>query len=422
MLLLLAACDDHMVMLTEELPRGTTDSAEVLPGRDSATELPGDTTPDSGTDDTAGGDDGNDADIGATVFTADVVHQVQLTVDDAGLTALGHDPYSYVLADVDYDDQHFSGVGVRIKGRLGSLRYLPGKSAFKVDFLQFGGTDKLDGLEKLNLNNMVQDSAKVHELAAYQAYELVGIPAPRVAYAQVWLNGEDYGLYTVVEDYDDRYLARRMDDASGNLYDGDYFLWSNGSYTLVDFSTSSEGYFVLDEGTDVGAADIHALTVAADTPGSFDESFGELLDVTTFEQFVAVTAWIGHSDSYAYYSNNYRVYFDPARGGKAILLPWDPDWAFSSGTAVTSPYGVLASRCFTDGACRGGLIDAVDAFDTTFHASDIPEQVDAAIDLIEPYLADDPKKESDMGTIHSYQADLVSWFDRREGELDAAGL
>lgn len=388
-----------------------TDDTDDTHTDDSGVEhLPGDTA-----------DTAEEVDDGR-IFNLDAVHDITITLAPGGSASLAGAPYTYVAADVVVDGATFPNVGVRIKGRLGSYRDLNQKSGFKVDFLEFGEDTKLEGLEKINLNNMVQDCAKVHEYAAYGISRMLGIPAPRVAYAQVTVDGQDFGLYSLVEDYDDEFLQKNFSDPSGNLYDGDYHLWPDGNYTLVDFTDAGQPYFALDEGADVGLTDVYAITDALRAGGTFADSLDTLVDRDQHAAFVALTAWIGHSDSYTYYSNNYRVYFDPARGGKAVFLPWDPDWAFYSATAVTSFYGAVSSRCYTDRACNAGIHAALDTLDATVPGSALESELHTAIALIRPALQEDPRLEDRLPAVRACQTDLFDWFARRGAELDAAGL
>ena len=373
--------------------------------------------PDTATTDTDTIDDDGDQDA---VFDLSFVHQIELTVDGPGMRSLGGDPYTYVEAALSFDGEERPAVGLRIKGRLGSLRSVGDKPAFKVDLLEYDG-ERLHGIEKFNLNNMVQDCAKVHELASYGIHRMVGIPAPRVAYARVYLNGEDQGLYSLVEDYDDVFLDGNFKDPSGNLYDGDYYLWNNGSYTLVDFDTSTEQYFELDEGTDVGMSDIEAVTTAL-ASGNFQGQVGAVVDLDQHADFLAVAAWTGHYDSYSYYSNNYRVYFDPARDGKAVLLPWDPDWAFYASTALNSPYGDISLQCMRDTTCMARVRETADTLSATVPDSELQDEIEAAAALILPELESDPELDNSLSEIRGCQQDLYAWFTRRGGELDAAGF
>ena len=365
---------------------------------------------------------GTDDDPPSEVFQLDHVVQVDLQLSDDSWAALQAAPRAFVPADLTIDGAAFPQVGVRAKGRLGSARPLPGKSGFKLDLLEFGEDARLEGLEKLNLNNMVQDCAKFKELAAYGVHALLGTPAPRVAYANVTVNGAAYGLYTLVEAYDDEFLKDHFDDPTGNLYDGDYFWYPDGSYTLVDFVPGSQDLFELDEGTDVGRSDVHAVTEARQRSGDFVDTVGSLIDIEQHARFWAATAWTGQYDSYAYYSNNYRVYFDPDDGGRGVFMPWDPDWAFYADTPLDSPYGTLTAGCASDDRCRAWFRDALDTLAAAVPESDLLLRVDQAIALIGPELDADPHLEHSRSDIARCQAEVQTWLVTRSDALDAAGL
>lgn len=382
----------------------------------------GDTQPtghDTGEEHVGGGDSGDPPQT--QLFQLDRLVQVEIDIPQAGLSALASAPYEYVQADLRIDGEAFPQVGVRIKGRLGSYRALPAKSGLKVDLKEFGGQTKVAGQEKLNLNNMVQDCAKVKELAAYGMHQLSGTPAPRVAYARVHLNGEDYGVYSLVEALDDEFLKSRFDDPSGNLYDGDYFLYSGNNYYLVDFLQSTQQYFALDEGTDVGLADVQAVTQAR-LSGDFLNQVGALVDLEQHARFWAVNAWTGQYDSYSYFSNNYRVYFDPGRGGKAVFLPWDPDWAFYPDTPLHSLYGTISQGCYSDETCRGWFRDELAHLNEAVPDSALEAQIWAAAALIRPELETDPKMEHSMATVVACQGALEGWIDQRAAQLAASGI
>ncbi|MFO0006349.1 MAG: CotH kinase family protein, partial [bacterium] len=86
--------------------------------------------------------------------------------------------------------------------------------------------------------------------------------APRAADARVWVNGDDYGLYLLLETPDDRFLKRAWDEPDGNLYDGKYVWYPDGSYTLLDFAEGHDHLYQLEEGEDVGHADIASVSAA----------------------------------------------------------------------------------------------------------------------------------------------------------------
>lgn len=411
MTLLLLACTSRILLSGGE-------PADTAGGVDTEIEgVPDDTSGDRDT----GEDTGSSSKI--DVFDTSFVHKVEFTVSAEGVRALTLWPSPYASTTMAFDGEELPDVGIRVKGRYGSYRTMPGKVGLKVDLREFGSTQDLHGIEKFNLNNMVQDCAKVHEFAAYGAHRLLGLPAPRVAYAQVFINGEDYGLYSMVEEQDDEFLKDNFDDPTGNLYDGDYYLYPDwSSYILLDFNVDTQDLFVLDSGTDVGLADIAGVTEQVGRRGTFGDTVGQVVDEDQHAAFLALAAWTGHSDSYSYYSNNYRVYFDPGRGGRAVFLPWDPDWAFYRDTNVNGPYGVVSQRCFADDACRAKVRGYVDQLSDQIPGGALEDEVRAVVELISDPLALDPKRETTMGDVGYCQSDLFDWFSRRGGELDSWGF
>lgn len=393
---------------TPDLPDDTSSPGETA-GDTGVEHVPGDTSEPAG-DDPA-----------AALFTLDEVHEAGITLSTEAWRSLQADPYTPVQGDLTFDGEAFPGVGVRIKGRIGSFRDLNGKSGFKIDFNEYGATRELYGLEKINFNNMVQDSAWVHEVVAYRVFRELGVPAPRVGYVWVQVNGEPFGLYSLVEVYDDVFLDHHYADPSGNLYDGDYYLWDNGSYTLVDFERSIDKYFQLDEGTDVGLEDIHGITrlyfQSAYTADFWAES-SKLIHWEEFWAMWAAEAWTGHYDSYSYNRNNYRVYFNP-EDGLLDFFPWDPDWAFCADTPITSPTGLTTAYCKADDTCHQGFLDTLERSMETIDGLDLVADVDRAAILIQPYIDLDPRKETTASSIAWYQEELRRWIANRSDQIRA---
>jgi hypothetical protein len=357
------------------------------------------------------------------LFQLDLVHAVEITLSQASWDSLTAEPFTYVVADVTIDGEPVSDVGVRVKGRLGSYRELYEKAAFKIDFNRFVPDQTFHALEKLNVNNMVQDSAQVHERLAYAVYRMAGVPVPRVGYAWVRVNGTDFGLYSLGEPYDDVFLEGRYEDPSGNLYDGDYVWYGGSSYQKLDFSEALVDLFELDEGEDVGHADIRAISdaVAGAMGGQgFDETLGTLVDMDELIAMWTGDVWTGHYDSYSFNQNNFRVYFDP-QDGLADLFAWDPDWAFYSSTPITTPSGLLSRGCKVDSGCHERFDAALDALCAAVAASDLEEQLDQARQLIGPYIEADPRKETSTTSARASQEEVRRWIRGRCDALASTG-
>ena len=77
---------------------------------------------------------------------------------------LRRNPRDYVRATIREGDQVYEEVGIHLKGAAGSFRPVDGdKPAFTLNFDKFVDRQKFHGLDKLSLNNSVQDPSYMTE-------------------------------------------------------------------------------------------------------------------------------------------------------------------------------------------------------------------------------------------------------------------
>lgn len=365
-------------------------------------------------------------DPAAFLFTADRVIEVDIELPQASVDALWADPYTFAPAAITIDGHRMPRVGARLKGKIGSFQDLNSKSGFKIKFDKYVDDAEFYGLKKLTLNNAIVDPSYVKEHIGYLAYRTMGVDAPRTGYAWVTVNGVPYGLYVNVETVDDTFLDRHHEDSSGNLYDGKYVYYGGWSYTLLDFTRDVYDMYQLEEGTDVGHADLLGIVEAVEANAgrpTFLTGTSAVVDWDSVIYELAVEQWIGQLDGYALNTNNNRVYFDPERSGRAQIIPWDLDYAFQYdwawGMSWSSPRGVLAAYCRTDPACytrwQAAAADTCDAMD----ALALSGEIDRRAALIAPYVAVDGRDWTDPGYTEWYQGEMRAWVERRSGEIRA---
>ena len=368
---------------------------------------------------------GDQPDEGPYVFKQDRIHRIEIELPSDSVSSLGRDPYEYVVGDATIDGAELAEVGVRLRGKIGSFRTLDGKPKLKLDFNAFVDGRRFQGLESLSLNNSVVDCSYLKEPLSYRVFEELGVPAGRTAYATVTINGLDYGLYIIVETQDDRYIDARWEEADGNLYDGKYVWYGGHSYQLLDFGDNVDTMYQLEEGTDVGHADITAVSdalVSAWGQPDFYEQMGEVLDWDEVHREWAGEQWVGQNDGYCINKNNYRVYFNPA-DGKANLIPWDLDYSLLHdsdwGRSWSSPSGNLARGCWQDSVCAAAQKDAVaDAIDT-IENMDLQAFVDDLAELTESEALADPRRECGRGDIQPWRDYVDWWVGARSDEVSA---
>lgn len=351
------------------------------------------------------------------LFASDVVHSIAITLPATSASALYADPYTSVPADVAINDEPvLPSVGVRLRGKIGSFRTLDGKPKFEITFNEFTTDQRFYGLESLSLNNSVVDCSFLKEAAAYEVIARAGVPASRTGFAEVTVNGAPYGLYTLVETPDDRFLKARFEQPDGNLYDGKYVWYGGWHYVLLDFNIGVDELFQLEEGVDVQWADIKAISAgsaAARASGDYRTGMDGLVDWDEVLLEIAAEEWVGQNDGYALNRNNYRVYFRP-EDGRLQLIPWDMDYSFLRdsdwGFSWRRPTGELANACLGDNACREAYRETLRTVVARIDTPDLLTWFDTMDAATWEASQRDPRQECGAGNVRPWRDYVRSWL------------
>lgn len=385
-------------------------------------------------------------DGGAELFDSGVVRTIELTIAPEVIDALNAEAYPPECvrwprtsrpADVVIDGEAFPGVGVRIKGGCGSARDFFQKPSLKVslswddpDVPGCPATRRYLGQRTLTLNNGVQDPTAKHEAMGYRLYRAAGVPAPRVAHAWVRVNGEDYGLYQLVETIDRRMLSRFFDDNDGMMYEGAY--WCD----LVPWNVPADdtAFSCFQRSFEPDACDapppagadptdwelLRALTAGLDAlEGGFYPAVRELFDFDRFLSMWAADAVLSHWDAYSFHIvNNYRVYHDP-RTGLWTMLPWGIDQTFDGGGDV-DPWSTSArmiASCASDPACDAAFAARLAEVTALFESLDFAAQSEALHARLRPFVEADPRKEYVTEDWEARRWDTAAWIAGRPARI-----
>ena len=145
----------------------------------------------------------------------------------------------YTACTVIIDGDSYKNVAIRAKGntslstvaQLGSDRY-----SLKIEFDHYNSAENYYGLDKLCLNNIIQDTTYMKDYLSYQLMAQMGVPSPLCSYAYLTINGEEWGLYLAVEDVEDAFLARNYGSDHGELYKPDSQSFGGGRGNGKDFN------------------------------------------------------------------------------------------------------------------------------------------------------------------------------------------
>jgi spore coat protein CotH len=319
------------------------------------------------------------------LFNPKAVYKIALYMSRDSVEALNTSPYEYVEAEFTATiGETILGpytVGLRLKSGL-SFRPLSQKAAIKIKVDKYDDTLRLFGQRNLTLNNMVEDDSMMHETIAYTMFRAIGVPAPRSGYATVTLNDEDFGLYAVIEKYDDVSMDTWF-ESTQHVYEG----------SSVDLSTGNAGRFQVDEGDKDDITDL--MTLIETINDTADENWlvevGKVTDLTEIVRMWAMENYIGQNDGYTVAFNNYFLHSDDR--GIFSMLPWGTDRTFVEELTYPTGTSAMAARCFDIPACLTLYEQQLNALRTTILSLDLASTIDDLKALLAPYVADDPRKE-----------------------------
>lgn len=237
---------------------------------------------------------------------------------------------------VTVDGQTFDKVGIRYKGN-GTISDASRtiKKSFKIDLDHFGGAERWHGKKTLNLHCGVADPSKCRETLGYQIYRAAGVPAPRTAFAEVWLDvpgkhdNQLLGVYTVVEQPDKQFLRNNFGSDKGLL------MKPEGVRDFADLGDDWKRYEKQyepkrDPTADEAARIIAFARLASKTDDAeFRRDIASFLDIDGYLRFLAVTAFVSNSDSFFALGHNYYMYLHPVTN-KVHFFAWDLDRAFAN--------------------------------------------------------------------------------------------
>ena len=215
------------------------------------------------------------------LFSMNKVHTIDIIIDDWDSFISTAQSEEYSVCSVVIDGEAIKNVGIRGKGNTSLSRVSSMDSerySFKIEFDQYDNTQNYHGLDKLSLNNVIQDNTYMKDYLVYQMMNEFGVNAPLCSYAYITVNGEDWGLYLAVEGVEDAFLQRNYGTNYGELYKPDSLSFGGGRGNGMDFDISDfmgeNGDFSFSSNNNSGSFDISDFM---NGNGNFDISdFGNM--------------------------------------------------------------------------------------------------------------------------------------------------
>ncbi|MBX3733439.1 MAG: CotH kinase family protein [Verrucomicrobiae bacterium] len=251
-----------------------------------------------------------------------------------GLSGVVGIDFPWSEGTVEFGGVVFTNVGIRFKGNgtyLGSVRSY--RKPFKLDLNRNVKGASLAGRSTFNLANLAADFTCLSDTLAYEVFREAGVPAPRTAFARVFLSIKGLeeerllGPYLLVENPDAAW-AREQFGASGvalfkpvtlDLFADLGTNWADyeGIYDPKTRTTPAQQERVMEL----------ARFVSSAPDDAFADRVGDYVDLDAFARFLATEVLLSNYDGILSNGQNFLFHLDP-RSNRIGFIPWDLDHAW----------------------------------------------------------------------------------------------
>ncbi|MEA5060290.1 MAG: CotH kinase family protein [Candidatus Pelethousia sp.] len=164
----------------------------------------------------------SEASYATEIFGVDII-SIEILADAEDWQAMLDNAMSeeFIMADVIVNGTKFQNVGIRPKGNSSLTQVAQTDSdrySLRLQFNKYIDGQTCFGLESFVVNNMQGDNSYMKEYVSYDLMKEAGVDTPYFGFADMKVNGEQWGLYLAVEMYNDSYEQRVFGDISGMLY------------------------------------------------------------------------------------------------------------------------------------------------------------------------------------------------------------
>ncbi len=203
------------------------------------------------------------------LFSTSTVHTIDIRMEDWDEFIEGCESEEYSPCTVVIDDETYQNVAIRAKGNTSLTQvkaYGNDRYSFKIEFDRFNSSNTYYGLDKLCLNNIIQDNTYMKDYLTYQMMGQTGVASPLCSYVYITVNGEDWGLYLAVESIEESFLQRNYGKNYGELYKPDSMNLGGGRGNGEKFDMAQFQPDAVPDNQEKAEDTFHAATPSAQPP------------------------------------------------------------------------------------------------------------------------------------------------------------
>jgi hypothetical protein len=245
----------------------------------------------------------------------------------------------YLMAQVRVNGVQFDSIGVKYKGNI-SYDSTVKKNPLHIALDEFTSLS-YQGYTDIKLSNCYADPSMIREVLSYSILKNY-MDCPLANFAQVYINGQYYGLYSNIESINKKFCSSRFSSSSGTFIKCNPTITSgptsksNLKYISAD-STSYFKYYEMKSKT--GWNELVAL---CDSLTNHPESVSSVIDLDRVLWMLAFNSALVNLDSYSgVFAQNYYLYKD--KTNRFLPIVWDLNMSFGGFPFVGSGNSSMGS-------------------------------------------------------------------------------
>jgi hypothetical protein len=282
------------------------------------------------------------------------------------------------------------------------------KRSLKVDLNKYVKGQKLGDVAMLTLQNNVTDASWMNEVLSYRLYRDAGVPAPRTAYARIFVtvpgkfDRKYFGLYSLSEDVDKHFAERSFGTKRGAIFKPvTPTLFADLGSDWSKYNQTYDPKTDLNDEQKQAVMELCRLVTHADD-AEFAARIGHLVDLPEFARFMAVMVWLSDLDGILGPGQNLYLHWHP-KTQLFQFIPWDQDHSFGQfprssqeqrdNLSIHHPWqgeNRFLERVFQVEAFKKLYLARMDEFSkTVFQAERFAQQVDEIAAAIRPAVQEE---------------------------------
>lgn len=264
------------------------------------------------------------------LFNDQVLHRIDVYIysKDWLLLKTNYWLNTHYPADLRWQGKAVRNASVRSRGRFTRSGTKP---SLQFNFDHYASGQTFLGLRSLALKNLGQDPSTLRDFLAMKMLRRLGVPAPRVAFAAVYVNNSYMGLYGLVESIDTVAAQRLFGESTGPLFEYKWLGDWGFQYPGPDLTEYAQRFEPINHLSDT-QADLYGpfeawCRLANESSASeFSAGIGRYVDATALIRFVAAQAFMAEPDGFTGYRgmNNLNVYRSEGTNMHRFVA-WDSD-------------------------------------------------------------------------------------------------